>query len=269
MNDVSNVNPTVKKEQEFSTTPNSVRKSAISNLRESIKNLNNKELASSTKHKIILLGDSHLRGYACSLKSIISKEYDILGVVKPGSGSSELKESVKEGMAQYSFNDLIIISSGTNDLEQNGFKDTFQNIRSFITNNYHSNILLMNIPYRYDLPNSHEVNKEISAINSKLKKLVRALPHARYICSDNDRKLFTNHGLHRNKLGKMLISLQLAEYIITTFGHKSTTPISLRWYNDEEGNSLHHDLSQTTQNRNSNRHRKTPITRSNDFLWIT
>ena len=225
MNDVPNVNPTVKKEQEFSTTPNNVHKSAINNLRETIKNLNNKELTYSTKHKIILLGDSHLRGYACSLKSVISKHYDILGVVKWGSGSSKLKESVKEGLAQYSFNDLIIISSGTNDLEQNGFKDTFQNIRSFITNNYHSNILLMNIPYRFDLPNSHEVNEDISAINHKLKKLVRALHHARHICSDNDRKLFTNHGLHRNKLGKILISLQLAEYIITTFGHRSTVHV--------------------------------------------
>ena len=127
-------------------------------------------------------------------------------------------------MAEYCCNDLIIISSGTNDLEQNGFKDTFQNIRSFITNNYHSNILLMNIPYRFDLPNSHEVNEEISAIKHKLKKLVTALPHARHICSDNDRKLFTNHGLHRNKLGKILISLQLAECTITTFGHKTTTP---------------------------------------------
>ena len=71
-----------------------IHKSAINNLRETIKNLNNKELASSTKHKIKLLGDSHLRGYACSLTPIISKDYDILGVVKPGSGSSELKESV-------------------------------------------------------------------------------------------------------------------------------------------------------------------------------
>ena len=84
MNDVPNVNPKVKKEQEFST-PNNVHKSAINNQCETIKNLNNKELASSTKHKIILLGDSHLRGYACSLKSIISKDYDILGVVKPAS----------------------------------------------------------------------------------------------------------------------------------------------------------------------------------------
>ena len=56
MNDVSNVNPTVKKEQEFSTTPNNVHKSAINYLRETIKNLNNKELASSTKHKKYFLG---------------------------------------------------------------------------------------------------------------------------------------------------------------------------------------------------------------------
>ena len=37
MNDVSNVNPTMKKEQQFSTTPNNVHKSAINNLRKTIK----------------------------------------------------------------------------------------------------------------------------------------------------------------------------------------------------------------------------------------
>ena len=160
------------------------------------------------------------------------------GCSKTGIWFQRVKRISKEGMAEYCCNDLLIISSGTNDLEQNGFKDTIQNIRSFITNNCHSNILLMNIPYRFDLPNSHE----ISAINSKLKKLVTALHHVRQICSNNDRKLFTNHSLQRNKLGKMLVSLQLAEHIVTRSGHKTTIPISLRWCNDEEGNSLHRDL---------------------------
>ena len=95
--------------------------------------------------------------------------------------------------------------------------------------NNHSNILLMNILFIYDLPNSREVNKKISVLNNKLQKLLRVLPHARLIGSDNDRKLFTKHGLHRNKLGKMLVSLHLAEYILTTFTHKFSTPISLRW----------------------------------------
>ena len=111
--------------------------------------------------------------------------------------------------------------------------------------NNQSNISSMNIPFRYDLPNSHEVNKKISVLNNKLEKLVRVLPYASFIGSDNDRKVFTKHGLHHNKLGKMLVCLQLAEYILTTFAHKFSTLISLIWFNSDVVNNLHCDSSQT------------------------
>ena len=35
----------------------------------------------------------------------------------------------------------------------------------------------MNLPYRYDLPNSTAVNKIITFLNSKLKKTLKAFPH--------------------------------------------------------------------------------------------
>ena len=146
---------------------------------------------------------------------------------------------------------------------------TFQNIGNFLVHNNHSNILLMSIPFRYDLPNSHEVNKEISALNNKLEKLVRVLPHARFIYLNNDRNLYTKRGLHHNKLGKILISFQLAEYILTTFALNISIPIPLRWYDDVLGNSSLGDSTHTTLNRVSIRNRKTPITRSNDFLWMS
>ena len=270
MNGVIKVNSKVKQEQEITNIPNYSYEHTINNLRKTIENRNNREHSYAAKHRIILLGDSHVRGYASSLKSVLNSEYDILGVIRPGSGSSELKESAKEEIGQFSYNDLIINSSGTHDLELNGFMVTFQNIRNYIMGNNHSNILLMNIPFRYDLPNSHEVNKKISVLNNKLEKLVRVLPHARFIGSENDQKHFTKHGLHHNKLGKMLVSLQLAEYIRTTFAHKFSTSIPLRWFDSDMVFNLHCDSSRTkTQNRNSSQNRKTPITRSKDFLRLT
>ena len=146
---------------------------------------------------------------------------------------------------------------------------TFQNIRNFLVHNNHSNILLMSIPFRYDLSNFHDINKKFSALNNKLEKLVRVLPHARFIYSNNDRNLYTKRGLHHNKLGKILISFQLAEYILTTFALNISIPIPLRWYDDVLGNSSLGDSTHTTLNRVSIRNRKTPITRSNDFLWMS
>ena len=45
-----------------------------------------------------------------------------------------------------------------------------------------------------------------------------------------NRELFTNHGLHRNKLGKRLVNLQLAFLLLTTLNQKTSKPISLGWY---------------------------------------
>ena len=160
VNGVVRVNSKVKKELEFSDTSVNLFKNTISNLRQTIKNLTDNEPPPLSRHRIILLGDSHLRGYAHSLQFIANKDYDIFGIVKPGSCSNELKVSLTEGLAQCSLNDLILINTGTNDLELNGFMTTFQNIRNFLVHNNHSNILLMSIPLRYDLSNSHEVNKE-------------------------------------------------------------------------------------------------------------
>jgi hypothetical protein len=78
---------------------------------------------------------------------------------------------------------------------------TFRNISNFIQTNNHTNIAVLNVPFRYDLPNVNSVNNSISLLNRKIKKLTKAFPHANVIEIYNNRKLFTNHRLHRNKLG--------------------------------------------------------------------
>ena len=88
----------------------------------------------------------------------------------------------------------------------------------------------MNIPLRYDIPNSPYVNKIISMLNRKLQKLVKVNPHTSFLETFNDRNLFTNHGLHHNKLGKNLVKLQLASFLLTAFVPNTSKPIPLEWY---------------------------------------
>jgi hypothetical protein len=89
----------------------------------------------------------------------------------------------------------------------------FNGIMQFIQSNKHTNIAVMNMPFRYDLPNTAFVNSCIANLNKKIKKLIKAFPHANMIEIDNNRKLFTNHGLHRNKLGKRLATYLIASFI--------------------------------------------------------
>jgi len=82
---------------------------------------------------------------------------------------------------------------------------------------------------------------------------------------DNNRNLFTNHGLHLNKLGKQLVNHKIASLLLTTFEQK--TSIILGWHETQDDNSQTCDENQVKpSNRNSIHNRKIPVTRSNDFL---
>jgi len=139
---------------------------------------------------------------------------------------------------------------------------------NFIKSNDHTNIILVNIPSRYDLPNSVSVNRNIAALNRKLQKLVKVFPHMSFLKTDKDRNLYTNHGLHLNKLGKQLVQHQIASLLHSIFEQKTSHPITLGWQEIQDDNNLTCDGNQVaTSNRNSSRNRKLPVTRSDDFLW--
>jgi lysophospholipase L1-like esterase len=189
-------------------------------LRETI-NVNSRELRPpSKKHKVVLIGDSNTRGYVYKLESLLNNNYELYSVIKPGATTSELKETAKEEVSRLSCNDVILISYGINDYEVNNFSLTWQNIIDFIQRNNHTNIILMNLPYRYDLPNSITVNRIITSLNRKLKKTSKAFPFTYFMEMNSTRSLFTNHGLHMNKLAKQLVTCQIATFLYSIFEQK-------------------------------------------------
>lgn len=89
-----------------------------------------------------------------------------------------------------------------------------------------------------------------------------------FLNTDNDRNLFTNHGLHLNKLGKQLVHFQLASLLNSTFDRKTSHPVTLRWHEIPTASYKTCDQKQApTSNTTLSRDRKSPVTRSNDFLW--
>ena len=133
--------------------------------------------------------------------------------------SNILKDSANEIVKQLSQENPLVISSGTNDLDNSS--KTFQNLRNYLVNLNHTNVLLLSIPFRFDLTNYDTMNSKITVLNKKLQKLTRTLPYTRFLDSDNNWKLFTNHGLHRNKLGKQLVTAQIAQHILITLHHRT------------------------------------------------
>ena len=98
---------------------------------------------------------------------------------------------------------------------------------------------------------------------------------------DDNRKLHTRHGLHLNKVGKSVLTSQIATFICAVLKQKTLLPIAMNWKLESDnsvsiGNLLTCD-NQNNQflfsgheipiNRRSNRIKKLPVTRMNYFLW--
>ena len=140
----------------------------IENLAKTIKDCSKSDNSPNCTHRVVLLGDSHIKGFSRELRSILNKEYEITSFVKPGSTTSILCDSLKSSINQLSCDDLIVIGSGCNDYKLDNFESVYQNIRNYLSSIKHSNILLLSIPFRYDLHNSSEVNMKILQLNKKL-----------------------------------------------------------------------------------------------------
>jgi len=90
INGVMSVNPKPKHLHEDSAPTSDSITHLISNLSDSINLLNKSKRLFFGKHKIVLIGDSHIRGYVNTLKPLLSSDYNLYCVVKPGSGTGEL-----------------------------------------------------------------------------------------------------------------------------------------------------------------------------------
>jgi hypothetical protein len=248
VNGVTSVNHKPKPIQEDSVSTSDSITHLINNLSDSINVLNK------TNHRIVLIGDSRIRGYVNSLKPLLNNDYNLYCVVKPDSGTGELMASASEMIRSLSYDDLVVVCSGTNNYDLNDFR----NIKKYIISNNHTNILLMNVPFRYDLPNSSSINKNIFVLNRRLQKLAKAFPHSSLLGTFDNRILFTTHGLHRSKLGEKLVNLQLAPLLLSIFDQKTSLPISVGWHDTCDDIKLPCDTDQVkTFPRNQNRNSKT------------
>ena len=107
----------------------------LSELRETI-NVNNREVGSPlTKHKVVMIGDSNIKGYVHKLKPLLKNNYELYSVIRSGATTNEMKETAREEISKLSCYDVILVSYGTNDYEANNFSLTLQNVTDFIQRN--------------------------------------------------------------------------------------------------------------------------------------
>ena len=62
------------------------------------------------------------------VKNVVSNNFEIYSVLKPGSSSCHLNETASQEIKKLNWDDILIICSGTNDLAANKSTLAFQNI---------------------------------------------------------------------------------------------------------------------------------------------
>jgi len=122
------------------------------------------------KNKIIILGDSHARGYASEVQHNLDHTFEIEGTVKLGVNLEGIVASSTVITTNLTKKDAVIICGGTRDIGRNESKKAPQQIRNFVQNHNQTNVIVMSAPYRHDLDSNSCVDKEVTVFNRKLKK---------------------------------------------------------------------------------------------------
>jgi len=230
------------------------------------------------KKKVIVIGDSHARGLAAELSASLGKDFEVMGTIMPGSRLSHITGLAKRETSQLKCDEFVIICGGANDINTNESKMGLRNIRKFALQNKHTNIITISPPHRHDLQDSSCINDEIQVYNRRLHKILKDMNHVTIVDTNYTREDFTRHGLHMNSAGKEKLTGTLGQ-VITNPSETQTSSISLNWKeaspatpNNEatvKSSTACDEVECKTAIRASNRTKKIPTTRNEDFLWPT
>jgi hypothetical protein len=138
---------------------------------------NYSEKQNKDNHKILLIGDSHIKRCAIELRQNLDYRYDVLGFSKPSAKMSDILETAKNEIASLSSNDILILWVGANDINKNNTLDARRSLINFFEEHVGVNIILIHAAHRYDLISTSCVNKEIVKYNMQVKKILKCYPN--------------------------------------------------------------------------------------------
>lgn len=161
---------------------------------------NNFEVKKALK-RLIILSDSHGKGLASKLCNKM-ENFSVSSFVYPGATLTFLTNKINMVSKSMAKDDILLIIGGSNDISNNPRFNIKPLIDSCLNHTYHNKVLLLEIPFRYDLQGC---NNSIRRVNRFIKDLI--------ICYENQncsqislnvlsRKDYSRHGLHLNERGK-------------------------------------------------------------------
>jgi len=165
------------------------------------------------RKRILLIGDSHVRGCSSKLGMQLGQAYHVSGTFMPGSRLRNITQLARNEIARFSQEDLVIIWGGANDVNKNESMKGLMNLQEFVELRNNTNFMILTIPHRHDLLDISCVNKEVQKYNAKLHEIMKNKINVRILEISTTREDFTKHGLHLNAAGKNKVTKQISQNI--------------------------------------------------------
>ena len=95
------------------------------------------------KHKVKILGDSHLKGNATKIDQFLNTKFEVSSWVKPGAKTEELVNTLEKDCKCVDKNDVIVINGGANDIssKKNQTDKVLVKMAQFMQEHNNSNII--------------------------------------------------------------------------------------------------------------------------------
>jgi predicted nucleic acid-binding Zn-ribbon protein len=161
-------------------------------------------------HRIVILGDSHVKGMATELKHSLNDDFEAIGIAKPGSMLVNITKSTCSDIKTLKKTDVCVIWGGTNDIGKNDTSTGVSAMYDLVKLLKNTNVIVINVPNRHDLSPRSCVNNEVQTFNRKIGNVCKIFENVLVLPVDLGRDLFTRHGLCLNTKVKEHLALKVA-----------------------------------------------------------
>jgi hypothetical protein len=152
-----------------------------------------------------------------------------IGFVKPNARLRDLINTAKSELCKLTKSDTIVMIGGSNDVDKNVHANNLTSIRNFIEASQNTNVILSEVPVRYDIGARPHISEQIWSFNKKLYKVTKSFSHVKMIKFTTNREVFTKHGLHLNNKGKEIFAKEILKNLSTSQKSVKTSAIHLPW----------------------------------------
>ncbi|KAG8299392.1 hypothetical protein J6590_102186 [Homalodisca vitripennis] len=168
---------------------------------------------STDKRNLLICADSHGRDLAWHLNAV-QGTHEAVGFVRPGGLTEDILKVINVKEDNLSKSDTLVVVCGSNDVAKNEADNFLEILHKTLNETKDTNVVLVDLPIRYDLANWSCVNKEVVKTNKRLKELSEQFSNVSLVRASNAvRQLHTRHGQHLNHKGKRWLSNMIAETV--------------------------------------------------------